>query len=804
MPAFIDVTVRDLRGAVRAIGRAPLAAFTIVATVSIGLAVVAVLFTFLNTFIFRVDHVPDVAQIYAVQRPPAGEGPRPRFTRREFDALRSDINIFTDAYAEWADIDLRVDGRTMAVTLVSGNFFQVVRVQPAIGRVLTSADDVASGGNAVIVLSDKGWDRRFNRDPHVVGRSVLANGVPFEIVGVMPADFRGLAVSAPDFWAPLSQAAQFRPGQSVREDIIGAIIGRLKPEISREAARAQLAAWDSNQPRAGADRRTANLELVAHRGTIPQPMEAIVIFTPLFFAFGLVLMIGCANVANLLLARGVARQKEIGIRLSVGASRRHILRQLMTESLLLALAAAVGGYLLSRIALEGAFYWLLREAPLDLGDINLNVPAADWRVALFLVVAAIAATAFFALLPALHATRIDPVRTLRGEVVKDARPGRARNALIAVQVFASALLLVSVAIFLRSAMASSHVDPGFSTGDTVMIGLGREEKRAAVIQALAAEPLITKYAAVWPDMLDVRPAVAVIGGGKTTVNYKSVSGEYFDVMGVPVLRGRTFTAAERGDDPVVIVSESMARTLWPNGEAIGQAFRLEPDPEFASEVPLPSRTVTVVGVARDIKGFRFTEVRPAVIFVPTGLDAPNTAAMARVTGDPDLARQTLLDHLTRIDPNLGMIVTMRTVARLEAFLLGVAFWIAFVLGSLALVLTASGLFSVLSYLVAQRAKEIGVRIALGAPPRAVMRMMLSQTSRPVLYGLLAGMGFAASLATVLIAMPFGFPVTDIVHVADPVAYAASLIVILAACLLAGALPAARAARVDPMHTLRQE
>src|SRR6478736_2366374 len=193
MPAFIDVTVRDLRGAVRAIGRAPLAAFTIVATVSIGLAVVAVLFTFLNTFIFRVDHVPDVAQIYAVQRPQTGEGPRPRFTRREFDALRSDTGIFTDAYAEWPDIDLRVEGRTMAVTLVSGNFFQVVRVQPAIGRVLTCADDVPSGGyaggNAVIVLSDKGWDRRFNRDPNVVGRTVLVNGVPFEIVGVMPAGF---------------------------------------------------------------------------------------------------------------------------------------------------------------------------------------------------------------------------------------------------------------------------------------------------------------------------------------------------------------------------------------------------------------------------------------------------------------------------------------------------------------------------------------------------------------------------------------------------------------------------------------
>ena len=174
----------------------------------------------------------------------------------------------------------------------------------------------------------------------------------------------------------------------------------------------------------------------------------------------MILLIGCANVANLLLARGVARQREIGIRLSLGASRRRIVRQLMTESVLLALAAAAGGYVISRLALEGTVYWALRTMPVDLGDVNLSVPAADWRVAVFLVVAAIAATAFFALMPALQATRIDPVRTLRGELVKDARPGRARNALIGVQVFASALLLICAAIFLRSALASVAVRSG--------------------------------------------------------------------------------------------------------------------------------------------------------------------------------------------------------------------------------------------------------------------------------------------------------------------------------------------------------
>ena len=192
------------------------------------------------------------------------------------------------------------------------------------------------------------------------------------------------------------------------------------------------------------------------------------------------------------------------------------------------------------------------------------------------------------------------------------------------------------------------------------------------------------------------------------------------------------------------------------------------------------------------------------MFLPTSLEVAKTSVVARVQGDPDLARQTLLDHLTRIDPNMGKIVTMRTVARIETFFLQIAFWVALILGALALLLTVSGLFSVLSYLVEQRTREIGVRMALGASSQKVTQLMLSQTTRPVMYGLLAGAGLAATLATVVLATPAGAMVGEIVHVTDPVAYAASLIVIIAACLLAAWIPAARAARVDPMQTLRQE
>lgn len=817
---FNDIA-RDVHYALRTFAKAPLAASTIVVTVATGLGVVAVLFTVLNTLIFRADQVPDIGEMYAIERIDAANGVALALSRPAFEAMRADADVFTDAYAALPEVDLHVDGRRMAVTLVTGNFFQVVRVAPFMGRALVPADDGISGGHAVIVLSHRGWDRHFHRDPHVLGRTVLVGGAPFEIVGVTAAGFRGLEVGGPDAWAPLSQLGQFRPADRGGEDGVGLeIVGRLRPGVSKGEARARLDAWNSSHSAGTADRRSTRLDLLPRRGTVPQPLEAIAVFAPLFVAFGLILVIGCANVANLLLARGVARQREIGIRLSLGASRPRIVRQLMTESVLLALAAAAGGYLISRLALEGAVYWALRAVPVDIGDVNLGVPAADWRVAVFLVVAAVAATGLFALMPALHATAMDPVRALRGELVKPGRPGRARNALIGVQVFASALLLICAAIFLRSAMAAARFDPGLRTADTVLIDVGSEPKRAAMIRAVTTDPAVAAYAAVRPQLLaPLRVAFAGTGPGrKTPVVFKAASGSYFDVLGIPVVRGRAFMSWERDHHPVAIVSDSVARALWPDGGDVGETFRLEPEPGVqrpaglltvnphapTDDAPVQARMVTVVGVIRDVPGFRLTDVKEAGVFLPTGLDVAKTSFVARVRGEPNLARQALVERLTKVDPNLATIVTLRTVARLETFFLEIAFWVSFLLGGLALLLTVSGLFSVLSYLVEQRTREIGVRMALGAPAHGITRLMLVQTARPVMAGLIAGAGLAAALATAVLATPAGALVSRIVRVTDPVAYAASLGVIVAACLSATWIPAARAAKVDPIRTLRQE
>jgi hypothetical protein len=225
---------------------------------------VTVLFTILNVFLFRVDTVPDISHMYTVERPQLADADRSLFTRPQFDALRRETSVFTDAYAAAPGIDLRVDGRTIAVTLVIGNVFDVLGINPVMGRALTPADE-ESGGNPVIVLSDKGWDRRFNRDPDVLGRTALVDGAPFEIIGVMPAGFRGLEFSAPDFWTPLPRLAQFQPHNRGREDSLDVeIIGRLKPGMSMENARAQIAAWDSNR-QVTADRRAETIVLLPRR-----------------------------------------------------------------------------------------------------------------------------------------------------------------------------------------------------------------------------------------------------------------------------------------------------------------------------------------------------------------------------------------------------------------------------------------------------------------------------------------------------------------------------------------------------------
>ncbi|HVJ31285.1 MAG TPA: ABC transporter permease, partial [Gammaproteobacteria bacterium] len=556
---MLDSLMRDVHYAWRTLRRAPVAAATIVVTVGLGLGLVAAVYTIVNMLIFRVDDVRSPHELFGVERGVSAIEDPTTFSRVEYDALLRETGVFVDAFASTGDVTGLVEGVRREGRLVTGNFFRVLGVGAELGRAFSPAED-EPGSAAVLVLSQRAWVQHFDGDPTVVGRTYRVNGTQFEIIGVMPDGFRGLEIIAPDFWVPLAQAQTFEQ-PVVREgafDSIGglAIVGRLKPGLTSGQARAQLVAWDSQREaaRGAGGERPASFVLTPRQGTVPRPAEAVLVFMPLFFAFGLILMIGCANVANLLLARLLTRQREIGIRLSIGASRRRVVWQLLTESLLLALFSAAFAFAISRLALNGIVYFIITSFPPDIGNLRIEVPAADWHVVLFLVAGAFVATVLFALGPALKSTRLDIARTIHGQVLGQARPGRARNALIALQVMGSALLLIMSAIFLRGAWSAANVDPGIRTADVVSVQVLDEQRRAGILERLRSESSVTEVAAAWPGFMGGiggAPAYGEGATGRQIVRYQFVSPEFFSVLGIDLARGRGFTAAERNPNEAV-------------------------------------------------------------------------------------------------------------------------------------------------------------------------------------------------------------------------------------------------------------
>jgi len=328
-----------------------------------------------------------------------------------------------------------------------------------------------------------------------------------------------------------------------------------------------------------------------------------------------------------------------------------------------------------------------------------------------------------------------------------------------------------------------------------------------VVDAVTRDPLVSAVAAAFPDpVFGSRPALAESERSKSSAAYKFVSAEFLGVLGIDIVRGRTFNSAESSADAgVAIVDESFARLMWPDGDALGQVLWLGRDPaEPPSESKIAPLTgsFTIVGVARDVAGFAFGEGTPTNLYVPITSGHAETILAVRVKGDPEQARSALLERLTAVDPNIEQVVTLRTIARMATYFLQMAFWATLVLGGLALILTLSGVFSVMSYLVEQRTKEIGVRIALGATARDVARLVLGQTAGPVGIGLVVGAALA--LATGILLLTNLEPIGQIVRLLDPIAYVGGLLIIILACAFAAWVPTRHAARIDPMTSLRHE
>jgi predicted permease len=818
----MDAFRQDLRQAVRLLVKHP--GFTAVAVMSLALGIGAntAIFSLVNALLLRPMPVARPSEIVSVftsdfSGPLYGASSYPDYLDfRRVDAL--------SGLAAWAPTPVALaqggESQRLFAEAVSANYFDVLGVRPALGRGFVPEED--SGPHAVAVIAYGLWRRAFGADPGVIGRSVTLNGTPFQVVGVAPPEYvgvlRGLAM---DLWIPLSMQDVARTGRSglTNRGNRGVFLtGRLAPHTDIAGAQARFDALaaglhrDYPQNWTDVQQRGRRITLVSEAGgrVFPEVRGPVLGFMALLMTVvGLVLLIACANLANLLLARASTRRREIGIRLALGAGRATLIRQLLTESVLLSLLGGAAGALGAAWTADVLSTF---RPPLPV-PVVLDL-ALDLRVLAFAVLVSIATGVFFGLAPALAATRTDVVSALKDDGAGTGtgpQRSRLRSALVVGQVSVALLLLVGSGLFVRSLRNAHRIDPGFEPGglamasvDLVLGGYKEDAGRTFYTRAVAevrALPGVT--AATF-----VKDAPLGLGGGRRRfwiegytpranedmeIALTSVGPGYFETMRIPLRRGRTFTAADGPGHPLAaIVNESFERRYLGGQEAVGRRLRLRG----------PDAPVTeIVGVVRDGKYRTLGEDARPFVYLPLLQDYDAEATLvARTDGSPAAVAALLQRRLVEIDPRVP-VFDVKTMdehlrftllpARLAASVLGL-------FGLVALLLAGLGLYGVMSYLVSQRSREMGIRIALGARPEDVVRLVVGQGLRLTLLGMIVGILGALGLTRLVAGLLYGISPTD------PWTFAAVACVLAAVALVACLLPARRAAAVDPTVALRFE
>lgn len=685
-----------------------------------------------------------------------------------------------------------------------------------------------------MVLSDGSWRRHFHADPQVVGRTVMLNGTAFTIVGVAPAQFIGTGnpPQAPDFWAPLMMQGQLSPGAAWLdrpETHRLQLLARVQADASIEQARAELqglALQIAEFPETHkVDDRTIALTLqpaVYFGGTDDFRFAAVVAL--LMATVSIILIVACANLANMLLARGAARHKEIGMRLALGASRGRIVRQLLTESLLLAGMGGVTGLLLSFWG--STVVWRLIDRLiriLFLSDRPFAASVApDGRILVFTVAVSIATGLLFGLSPALRISRPDLNGALKEETAGFGNRRRAtRSWLNALQMAVSMTFLICAGLLLKGLAHAQSADLGFESSKVLMafMNLGTDPVAAPALQKRIVDRLrkapeiedvaLTDrfpFAGTWspPIMVDDPAEMPSRRATRTLANY--VSASYFHTLGISIQRGRTFTSAdEEGGSAVAIVSEAAARRLWPSGDPIGK--RLTLDMDFRGHLA----TFEVIGVVKDVRSANVSRIDPAFVYLPTSPGASYNILIrsnhdparvfAAVTRAVESTDRRVLPTVRVMSVNEGPFVRMQTA--IPAI---VAPFVA-TLGCVALILAGTGIYGVTSYLAVQRTHEVGIRMALGATARDVQRLMVRQAMTPILAGGVVGLGAAATISRLLqstLAEPSSPDFLFGVGAFDMTAFAGLSAFAMIVAAVASYIPARRATAVDPLVALRHE
>ena len=828
---MLEAVFTDLRYAARALRRSP--AFFGVAVLSLGLGVGVntAMFSLVDALLFR--PLPVTAPEALVDLFTTGGDGDEYATSSYADYL--DLHAQNTVFSEMTGYSpmmapLALGGRSRVALgqIVTGNHFAMLGIQPQLGRLLAPADD-RPGAERVVVVSDRMWRREYGADPGIVGRPITLRGLVYTVVGVAPAAFTGVVpLLTPELWVPMAQADEVEaigivntvpgPGRTKleRRGMRWLFIkGRLKDGVTAAEARANVALIGTQlaaaYPQTNKDSRVSAVPSGEVRLLVPQAGGVLSLGAAgLMGIVGLVLLIACANVAGMLLARASARRREISVRLAIGASRARLVQQLLVEGLLLGAIGAVAALASAWALIRGL---MVIELPLPV-EVALDL-RLDGRVLAFMVTVAALTGLLASLLPALKASRPDVVGDLRGEAPAARVGGRRwalRDGLVVAQVALTAVLLVVAGLLLRSLGASQRAEVGFDPRglaavafDTDMMryepARGLEFWRTALarIQAL---PEVTAAATVTPTLpftfnfsqqeLRIDNRTYAEGQRGETIENVAVSPGYLATLGVRLIEGRDVGAADANGAPdVAIVNATMARRFWPGESALGHTVT----------IASTGRTFRVVGVNADHKQHGVLE-RPApfVYFAAAQRPSRYNFLVARTSGDATALVAAMRRELVALEPGLVVMDASTMSAHMVAALMParVGALLATAFGALGTLLAAIGLYGVIAFSVARRTKEIGVRMALGAEPAGVLTMVMRQGLTLVGVGLAVGAALAAGVAFLLRGLLYG--VTPL----DPLAWGAAALALLTAGALANAVPARRAMRVEPLTALRTD
>jgi macrolide transport system ATP-binding/permease protein len=811
---------QEVRLALRQLARRP--GFTLAAVVSLALGIGAntAIFSLSHSVLFRPLDVREPERLASVFTSQTGGQRHGNTSYPDYVDYRERNGVFSGVAAHTtAPMALAETGQPAIVwgQLVSGNYFSVLGVEQALGRGFLPEEDDDFGAHPVAVLSYAAWQNRFGADPRILGRTIRINDYPFTVVGVAPPGFSGLfSLPEPELWAPLSMAGQalpYTPNVQSRIDPWLQLVGRLGPGLTLSQAQASLDALAANlgaeYPATNRNKGIVLGELDESRlGTPEATQGAGRLLAVLLGVVGFVLLIACFNVANLELAKAAGRRREIALRYSLGASRWRIVRQLLVESVLLALGAAGVGLMVAFYSVQ-ALQGLQAQAEVQI-PIQVSL---DGEVLAFTLLLAISTGVLFGLAPALQVLKPGQADALKDQgyaLSQSRRAGRLQNALVVVQVALSLVLLTGAGLLIRSLNNTLAIDPGFDLRNGVVVPVnlgfgqyGEEEGEAlqeAVLERIAALPDVeaaTLTAFVPLGMVHGHHDVFVEGyepapDERMLVKRNMVSAGYFQTMGVRVLRGRAIDERDTEDSPpVAMVNETMARRFWPNRDPIGHTVRADLGTVY-----------TVVGIIEDGRYGSLLEAPEPYLVIPMGQGeyVRRVNLVVKTRRDPRAMVRALSSEVQELVPGLPASNAMTIGEYLEycqggargpAILVGV-------FGLLALVLASVGLYGVMSYSVNQRTREFGVRMAFGATTDGVTRMVLLRGLKTTVVGLVMGGVLALAVTRILAGLLFE------VSPMDPLTFAGGMAVLLGVGQLASFLPARFASKSDPMTALRAE